>query len=218
MGTATLILGESGTGKSTSLRNLNPADCLLVQTVRKPLPFKSTLWKLWDREKPETSVFISDKYSHIEGAIIKAHSYGKKIVIIDDFQYVMANEFMRRSDEKSFDKFTEIGSHAWNIIDKAINGTPDDLRIYFLSHTEETQTGKVKIKTIGKMLDEKITIEGMFTIVLRTIVKDDNYLFSTRNNGYDTVKSPMGMFDKHEIENDLAVIDETICHYYEINK
>ncbi|MBD2815961.1 AAA family ATPase [Xenorhabdus sp. Flor] len=214
MGTVTLILGESGTGKSTSLRNLKPEETLLIQTIRKPLPFRSTAWKPWNKSDTKTSVFVSDNWQHIIKAIELAANYGKKIVVIDDFQYLMANEFMRRSEEKSFDKFTEIGSHTWNVINTAISKTPDDLRIYFLSHTEETQVGKVKMKTIGKMLDEKITVEGMFTIVLKTLVRDGQYLFTTQNNGFDTVKSPMGLFDSLEIENDLNVVDNAICEYY----
>ena len=216
MGTATLILGESGTGKSASLRDLNPDDCLLIQTIRKPLPFKTKGWKKWNKADPKTSVFATDNWEAIIQAIKSAPTYGKSVVVIDDFQYVMGNEFMRRSDEKSFDKFTEIGSHAWQIIDAAIKSTPDELRVYFLSHTEETQSGRVKIKTIGKMLDEKITIEGMFTIVLRTLIRDGQYFFTTKNNGFDTVKSPMGMFETHEIENNLSFVDSVICDYYEI--
>jgi predicted ATP-dependent serine protease len=214
MGTATLILGESGTGKSTSLRNLKPEETLLIQTVRKPLPFRSAAWKQWDKANTKTSIYVSDSWQHIIKAIESASTYGKKIVVVDDFQYLMANEFMRRSEEKSFDKFTEIGSHAWNVINTAISKTPDDLRVYFLSHTEETQIGKVKMKTIGKMLDEKITVEGMFTIVLKTLVKDGQYFFTTQNSGFDTVKSPMGLFDSLEIENDLDAVDNTICEYY----
>ncbi|WP_339057361.1 ATP-binding protein [Candidatus Regiella endosymbiont of Tuberolachnus salignus] len=218
MGTATLILGESGTGKSTSLRALNPKECLLIQTINKPLPFRSTGWQRWDKNVPETALYVTDQWQAIILAIKNASLYGKKIVIIDDFQYVMANEFMRRSHEKSFDKFTEIGHHAWSIIDNAIKETPADLRLYFLSHTEETTSGKTKIKTIGKMLDEKITLEGLFTLVLRTLVQDGNYLFTTQNSGADTVKSPINMFDSHEIDNDLAKVDATVCHYYNLDK
>lgn len=213
MGTATLILGDSGTGKSTSLRNLNPEEVILVKAVGKPLPFKSRDWTLWDAAQKKGTVVNTDKWEFIVGVIKKAREYGKRIVIIDDFQYVMSNEFMRRSDEKSFDKFTEIGRHAWEVI-KAAQDAPDDLRVYFLAHTEETAMGRVKMKTIGKMLDEKITVEGMFTIVLRTLTRDDQFFFTTKNNGADTVKSPMGMFDANEINNDLAFVDATICDYW----
>lgn len=213
MGTATLILGESGTGKSASLLNVDPKDTILVKSVGKPLPFKSSEWKPWDSNAKQGSVVVSDDWSFIAGVIKRARAYGKHIVIIDDFQYVMSNEFMRRSEEKSFDKFTEIGRHAWDVI-RAAQNAPDDLRVYFMAHTEETQMGRVKMKTIGKMLDEKITVEGMFTIVLRTHTRDGQYLFTTKNNGSDTVKSPMGMFEENEIENDLAAVDATICEYW----
>lgn len=216
MGTATLILGESGTGKSTSLRNIDPQQAILVKSVGKPLPFKSKGWLPWDSKAKTGSVVVSDDWSIIKAIINRAPTYGKNIVIIDDFQYVMSNEFMRRSEEKSFDKFTEIGRHAWEII-KAAQDAPDDLRVYFLAHTEETQMGRVKMKTIGKMLDEKVTVEGMFTIVLRTLTRDGKYQFTTQNNGADTVKSPMGMFYTAEIENDLAMVDAAICDYYGIN-
>ncbi|HGJ5858503.1 MAG TPA: ATP-binding protein [Arsenophonus nasoniae] len=218
MAIATLILGESGTGKSASLRFLNPEETLLIQALKKPLPFKSIQWRNWDQKDDTTSIFVSDCWQYIMKAIEKASSYRKKIVVIDDFQYLMANEFMRRSDEKSFDKFTEIGAHAWNVINAAVELSADVLRIYFLSHTEETPLGKIKMKTIGKMLDEKITVEGMFTIVLKTVVKDGQYLFSTQNSGYDTVKSPMGMFETPEIENDINAVDTAICDYYSLKK
>lgn len=216
MGTATLILGESGTGKSTSLRNINPADAILIKPVGKPLPFKSKDWTPWNAKEKHGVVVSSDKWDVIVKVIQNAANYGKRIVIIDDFQYVMSNEFMRRSEEKSFDKFTEIGRHAWEVI-KAAQDAPDDLRVYFLAHTEETQMGRTKMKTIGKMLDEKITVEGMFTIVLRTLTRDEQFFFTTKNNGSDTVKSPMGMFETNEIDNDLAFVDSTICDYWGLN-
>lgn len=213
MGTATLILGESGTGKSTSLRNLRPDEVILVKPVGKPLPFKSLDWTPWDAKNKQGVVVSSDRWDVIVKVIQNAANYGKRIVVIDDFQYVMSNEFMRRSEEKSFDKFTEIGRHAWEVI-KAAQDAPDDLRVYFLAHTEETQMGRTKMKTIGKMLDEKITVEGMFTIVLRTLTRDEQFFFTTKNNGSDTVKSPMGMFETNEIDNDLAFVDATICDYW----
>ncbi|CNH34139.1 AAA family ATPase [Yersinia pekkanenii] len=216
MGTATLILGESGTGKSTSLRNLNPDDCLLIQVVRKRLPFKSNNWQPWDATKKTGSIIATHDWSLIREVINRATKYGKKIVIIDDFQYVMCTEFMETVNDKGFDKFAKMGLHMWEII-KAAQDAPDDLRIYFMAHTEETNLGRVKMKTIGKMLDEKVTVEGMFTIVLRTTVHDGQYFFTTQNNGYDTVKSPMGLFETNEIENDLLTVDRDICDYYGIN-
>lgn len=210
MSTSIFILGQSGSGKSTSLRNLDPKRVLLIQSIRKPLPFRSANWQYITAENPNGSILVSDDPQEIANHI----TYAKRpIIIIDDFQYVMANEFMRRSAERGFDKFTEIGVNAWNIITAANNAHPRK-RIYILSHTEEDQLGKTKIKTIGKMLDEKITLEGMVTICLQTAVVNSQYIFTTQNNGNNTVKSPMGMFSTDHIENDLNVVDQAICDYY----
>jgi hypothetical protein len=212
MSIATLILGESGTGKTTSLRNLDPSRTLLIQSIRKPLPFKASGWKTRLSLKAEGNVIQTDTPETIE-KILRQSPH--EIVVLDDFQYVMANEFMRRSDERGFDKFTEIGRHAWDILNAAAS-LADHRRVYILSHTESDPNGKTKIKTIGKMLDEKITIEGMVTIVLRTHVSDGRFMFSTQNNGSDTTKSPMGMFADQLIDNDLKAVDDAICAYYEI--
>jgi hypothetical protein len=158
---------------------------------------------------------VTDVWQKVIGRCVQATKHDRKIIIIDDFQYILANEFMRRSEEKGFDKFTEIGKHTWNIFNSLLH-LPEDVRIYILSHTEETDAGQIKMKTIGKMLDEKITLEGMVTIVLRVVVQDGQHLFSTRNNGSDTTKAPMGMFEDPMVENDLAAVDAAICDYYDI--
>ena len=141
----------------------------------------------------------------------------RPIVVLDDFQYVLANEYMRRSDERGFDKFTEIGRHAWDLLNAASN-LMDHRRVYIIAHTDSDDSGRTRMKTIGKLLNEKITPEGMVTIVLRTAVRDGTYLFATQNSGRTMVtmptKSPMGMFDEQFIENDLAAVDAAICHYY----
>lgn len=208
MSIATLILGQSGTGKTTSLRNLDPNDVLLIQAVRKPLPFRSKEWKQLTSEGG--SIYVCDNAAQICKVMEKTT---RKIIIIDDNQYIMANEFMRRSAEKSFDKFTEIGRNMWDIFNKA-SALPDDVRVYILSHIDETEMGKTKIKTIGKLLDEKITLEGMVTICLQTQVVNDNYIFMTKNNGHNTVKSPIGLFESEHIENDLKAVDDAIVDYY----
>ena len=204
MSISTLILGESGTGKSTSLRNIDPSQLALIQVIKKPLPFRSSV-----------KSFVTDNWEKIISSMKLAAEKGRKIIVIDDFQYVMANEFMRRSTEIGFTKFTEIGNHAWEIFTAAGN-LADDVRVYILSHVEETNSGTIKMKTIGKMLDEKVTVEGMFSIVLRTGVSDGQHFFRTKNNGGDTVKSPMGMFETDTIDNDLAFVDQKICEYYGI--
>ena len=214
MSVSVLILGESGTGKSASLRNMDPARTLLIQAIRKPLPFRSSDWKQVIPGTQAGNVFVTDQFDMIMNIMRKTQ---REIIVIDDFQYVLANEFMRRSQETGFGKFTEIGRHAWEILSLAAQ-LPDNKRVYILSHTESDQFGNTKIKTIGRMLDEKITVEGMFTIVLRTLVQDQQYRFSTQNNGADTVKSPMGMFSENLVENDLEAIDSAVCEYYGITK
>lgn len=205
MATVTLILGKSGSGKSTSMRNMASAETALIQVIKKPLPFKgATQWK----------PYVTDDW----GKIIHAcKQTARKVVVIDDYQYVLANEFMRRSQEKGFEKFNDIGRHTWDVFD-ALLKLPDDVRVYILSHTEESEAGQIKMKTIGKMLDDKITLEGMVTICLRAVVQDGRHFFATRNNGSDTTKAPMGMFDDDLIDNDLAAVDAAICDYYQISQ
>lgn len=215
MSIATLIMGESGTGKSTSLRNFGPEQVLLIQAVKKPLPFRSAGWKPATAEGG--SVFVTDNSKWIVKAMQKTK---KPIIVIDDFQYVMANEFMRRvTDQESgngaFAKYNEIARSAWDVFQMA-SGLPDDKRVYILSHTSTDDAGKTKIKTIGKLLDEKIVLEGLVTIVLRTLRINDSYIFATQNSGSDTTKSPLGLFDDEHIENDLAAVDKAICDYYGI--
>lgn len=203
MGIPVLILGESGSGKSASLRNFKPDEIGLINVNGKPLPFKNDLKSI-----------NTDNYAKIEKALQKAEV---KTLVIDDSQYLMANEFMRTAKVTGFQKFTDIGLNFWNLI-KAVSALPDDKIVYFLHHIETTDTGRQKIKTIGKLLDEKITLEGMFTIVLKTSVHDGQYRFSTQNNGFDTVKTPIGMFDGEEIDNDLKAVDVAIRNYYKIGE
>ena len=198
-----LILGESGTGKSTSMRNLDPNTTAIIQVVKKSLPFKFKSFK----------TVASDDYDVIKRALKKIEN-NKEIstIIIDDAQYLMANQFMRRCKEKGYDKFSEIGNSFWDLLNY-ITDLRDDLNVYVMQHTEESEN-KIKAKTIGKMLDNVITLEGLFTIVLRTSVEDGKYFFSTQNNGYDTVKSPMGMFESTMIENDLKIVNDKIKEFY----
>ena len=201
MAIVTFILGHSGSGKSYAMRNLDAKKTALYNVIGKPLPFRGKF--------PGLS---TDNAMEIIRTLPSSKS---PIVVIDDFQYIMANEFMRRSHEKGFDKFTDIGRNAWEILNTAANLAPDR-RVYILSHTQEDETGRTKIKTIGKLLDEKITPEGMVTIVLKAIVQDGKHYFTTQNSGMDTVKSPEGMFEQTLIDNDLAAVDKSICDYYGI--
>jgi len=217
MSIATLILGESGTGKSASLRNLDPSDTLLIQAVKKPLPFKSTNWKCATKEHPEGAIFVTDKSDLIVAAMNRTK---KNVIVIDDFQYTMSNEFMRRVLDKetgnaAFAKYNEIARSAWDILNAASN-LPENKRVYILSHTQTDESGHTKIKTIGKLLDEKITIEGLVTIVMRTHCINERNVFSTKNSGNDTVKCPMGLFDETHIDNDLSLVDAAIFEYYNL--
>lgn len=215
MSIATLILGESGTGKTTSLRNLDPAHTLLIQAIPKPLPFRKGDWKVLD--KSGGNILVSDQSAFIVNAMKKTT---RDVIVIDDFQYTMANEFMRRVTDKetgnaAFAKYNEIARSAWDILNAA-SSLPYNKRVYILSHTQTDESGRIKIKTIGKLLDEKITIEGLVSIVLRTSVINGNYLFSTKNSGHDTTKSPIGLFDEEHIENDLSAVDAAIYNYYQL--
>lgn len=203
MAIVVMILGESGTGKSASLRKFKPEDIAIVNVIGKPLPFRSKGFE----------VRSTDSYSAIKAYLRKSD---KKSIVIDDAQYLMANEFMRRAKEKGYEKFTEIGQNFWDFINFC-RDLPEDRIVYFLQHVETSQDGNtIKAKTIGKMLDEKVTLEGMFSIVLRTRVDEDGYWFSTQNNGSDTVKSPVGMFEDALIPNDLKNVDDCIRNYYDL--
>ena len=218
MSIATLVLGQSGTGKSASLRNLDPADTLLIQAVQKPLPFRANTWSYFNKDtNPSGNIFVTDQSAQI----VKLMKGTKRsVIVLDDFQYILANEFMRRVLDKetgnaAFAKYNEIARSAWDIL-MAAGQQDDNKRIYILGHTQEDDAGRIKAKTIGKLLDEKITIEGLLTIVLRTAVINEQHLFSTQNNGSDTVKSPMGLFEDPHIPNDLKAVDDAICSYYGI--
>ena len=217
MSIATMILGQSGTGKTASLRNLKPADTLLIQAVKKPLPFRSKEWRPCTKADPAGSILITDQSATIVGAMQRTK---KPVIVIDDFQYILANEFMRRvldqeTGNAAFAKYNEIARHAWDIL-MAAGKLSDEVRVYILAHTQTDDAGHVKAKTIGKLLDEKITLEGLLTIVLRTAVVNGNYVFSTQNSGLDTVKSPIGMFETDHIDNDLAAVDAAITDYYQL--
>ena len=205
MAVLAFILGTSGTGKSYSMRNFEPEELAVINVQGKILPFKGS---------GKIKQISTDDSDEIVSAI-ESLSKSYKVIVIDDFQYVMSNEFMRRAMERGYDKFTEIARHAWDIAN-TVRTLPDDVIVYIMCHTDIDPDGREKIKTIGRLLDEKIVLEGMSTIVLKTVVSDGKYGFVTQNNGKDTVKSPFGMFPANVIDNDLKYVDEKIRNYYEI--
>ena len=204
MGINILIMGESGSGKSTSIRNLKNAG--VINVYGKPLPFKNVNAGL--KIINETNC----------DAIAKIIDTAKtNVIVIDDFQGVLVTQFMDRAKELGFQKFTDMALGYYNVI-KKVQKLPNNKRVYFLSQTDVDQKGYEKVKTIGKLLDEKITVEGLFTIVLKTCIHNETYCFQTHNSGSDTVKSPIGMFDDYFIANDIAEIDKIICNYYDIKQ
>ncbi len=225
MATSILIIGESGSGKSTAGRNLDPKETFWINVANKPLPFKG--WKgkypLFDSKNKEGHISSVDKPHQILNVLqyINDSREDIKNIIIDDWQYMSAFEFFDRADERGYDKFTDIGKWLTAVAKKPIE-MRDDIKVFFLTHAEEAydQTGKrkTKAKTIGKMVDEKLTLEGLFSIVLFAKVKrtDDgtlDYVFETVNNGNNTCKTPMGMFETETIPNDLNLVKEAIENY-----
>lgn len=208
MGKLVYIMGKSGTGKSRSMKNI-PADQFgLINLEGKDLPF--------GKGAPAFGVerVVTDDAEEIVD-LIKDFARKYKIVVVDDFQTLMTNEFMRRSKEKGYDKFTDIGKHAWEVAEAA-KAVPDEVIIYVLCHTEENDNGSEKIKTVGKLVDDKVVLESKSTIVLKTGVEDGKYFFCTQNNGKDTVKSPEGLFPTYAIQNDLKYVDDAIRNYYDL--
>jgi len=211
MSVAVMILGESGSGKSTSLRNFDPSKTLLIQCIKKPLPFKSKGWALRTKDNGG-NVYQSYDPAAIEKAM-RASTH--EVVIIDDYQAVLINELLSRSAERGYEKFTDIAKSAWNIFNAA-GSLAAHRRVYLIAHTQTDDMGQIRMKTVGKMVDSMIVPEGYFTIVLRTEVINGNYIFHTQTTGKDCCKSPIGMFDGQHIENDLAVVDAAITSFYEI--
>ena len=202
MGIPVLILGESGSGKSCSLRNFEPEEIGIFNVAGKPLPFKKQLKKV-----------NNPKYMDI----LKGLTNPKlKTYVIDDSQYLMAFEMFDRAKEIGYNKFTDVALNFRNLVDFIIRCTPDDVIVYFLHHTETTDTGKVKAKTSGKMLDNQLTLEGLFSIVLLCKTDGQEHFFETQSDGYSTCKSPLDMFD-FKIDNDLKMVDTKIREYYELN-
>lgn len=202
MGIPVLILGESGSGKSASLRNFEPADVSIFNVAAKPLPFRKKL--------PMKS---TADYGTIQQGIQASQ---KKAFVIDDSQYLLCFESFAKAKETGYGKYTDMALHFYNLVQFVIRQTPPDVIVYFLHHTEtDGNTGKVKAKTMGKMLDNQLTLEGLFSIVLMAYTDGKKHVFVTQSDGMTTCKSPMDMFQA-EIDNDLKAVDQAIRTYYEI--
>lgn len=201
MGLPVLILGESGSGKSASLRNFEPEEISIFNVAGKPLPFRKKL--------PKATV---NDYASIMSGMAKS---AKNSFAIDDSQYLLCFEMFERAKETGYSKFTDFALNFYNLIQFVIKRLPENKIVYFLHHTETDANGRLKAKTIGKMLDEKLTVEGLFSIVLLCRTDGQRHYFETQSDGYTTAKSPMEMFDR-EIDNDLKLVDARIREYIEI--
>jgi hypothetical protein len=225
MAQGVLIIAESGSGKSTSIESLDPKETFIINVANKPLPFKG--WKkkytIWSKDNPTGNMYDKATPENIE-ACIKYVSEKRpeiKTIVVDDFQYMSSFEFFDKADEKGYEKFTKIGAHLARVA-RMPKDMRADLTIFFLTHAEESTDmegkRKFKAKTIGKMVDEKLTLEGLFSIVLFGKVKKDKegnirYVFETQTTGENTCKSPRGMFPTFEISNDLKVVIDAITEY-----
>lgn len=221
MGIPVLILGESGSGKTYSIKNLNPEAVGIFLCEKSRLPFRKqfTVYRVRNKQMEDENRKIRTvrQSAIIQGALLHPKD-PKKIYIIDDSQYLMANEFFDRAQEVGYQKFVDIGKNFRDLVHLVNNDLPDDVIVYFLHHPEtDANTGKIKAKTIGRMLDEKLTLEGCFDIVLRCRTDGTTHWFDTQSDGTDTAKSPEDMFPPR-IPNDLEQVDRSIREYYGINE
>ena len=205
MGECVFVYGKSGSGKSRSLINFGEDEIFLINTIGKRLPFRSKF-------KYEIK---TDDFGKIVNGLRKMPT---KTAVIDDSGYLMTNAFMRghsapKSGSSTFDLYNDIADSFWSLITVIKNELPDDVIVYMIMHEDTTDYGETKLRTIGKLLSEKVCIEGMSTVVLRCIVRDGKHLFLTQSDGSDISKSPEGMFEL-EIENDLKFVDDSIRSYW----
>lgn len=207
MGIPVLVLGRSGTGKTTALRNFKNGEIGHINVLGKTLPFKA-----------DFKSFVTDDYTEIKKALMSSKV---DTVIIDDAGYLITNQFMRGhgsglKGNAVFELYNDIADNFWDLIRFVQVQLPEEKVVYFLMHEDKNEMGDVKPKTIGKMLDDKVCVEGLFTIVLRTMKKDGKYVIRTTSDGYDVTKAPIDMFEGEEIENDLKKINEIIFEYYNL--
>lgn len=202
MASIVMVIGQSGTGKSTSLRNFKKGEASVINVSKKPMPFPC-----------ELAVANVGNYKTIKELMLKTTS---PAIIVDDCTYLIVNEYMSQADIKGYDKYTNMAKNFWEFMNFCINELPDEKIVYFLGHSEKGEDGREHFKTVGKMLDNTVVCEGYCSVVLKTVVEDGHYFFATHNNGYDTVKSPFGMFTDDRIENDLKAVDQRLREYFKI--
>ena len=207
MGVPVLIIGKSGQGKSTSLINFEENEIALINVSKKPLPFR----------KKFKSTRDTDNYEEIKGLLSQTV---KNSIVIDDASYLITNMFMNKHSSAGagnavFAMYNNLGDEFWRLIEHIKTLEPNKV-VYVIMHEERSEFGEIKPKTIGKLLDEKVCIEGMFTIVLRCMADKGRHFFRTQTDGMDVAKSPYGMFEQYEIANDLKLVDQTIRAYWGI--
>lgn len=201
MGIPVLILGESGSGKSTSMRNLDPEKVGIFNVAGKPLPFRKPM-----------KIVNNATYGVIQKALLKP---SLKTYIIDDSQYLMAFEEFDHAKEVGYTKFTEMALNFSNLVRNCNSKLPPDVIVYFLHHTDTNDSGKIRAKTCGKMINSKLTLEGLFSIVLLCEASSEGHHFITQSDGFTTAKSPIEMFAP-VIDNDLAAVDAAIREYWNL--
>lgn len=197
-----LLIGKSGSGKSTSLRNFKKDEVAVINVLGKPLPFRSDI-----------KAVKLDDYDNILNQIKMTK---KDVIVIDDANYLITNEFMEKSSIRGYDKYNEIANHFFELIN-GIKNIEGGKTVYLIMHEDTDEEGNVKPKTIGKLLDDKVNIQGMFTICIRAMYENGKYVFRLKTNGQDCVKTPFGMFDTDEMENDLKAFDNVVREYYDLN-
>lgn len=203
MGIPVLLIGQSGSGKSCSMRNLDRKHTIVFNVAGKPLPF---------RGKFDMMVTISDP----DAIMDSLRRNTTNCYVIDDSQYLMSFKLIDKINENGYGKYTEIAKDFKKLIDTIVNDTTPETIVYFLHHPEVTDTGFVKAKTTGKMIDNWLTLEGLFSIVLMTYVSERKHEFITQSDGTNTCKSPIDMFPDR-MENDLKLVDDAIRSYYELD-
>lgn len=209
MGIAAFIIGKSGSGKSASLRNFKDKEVGIINVLGKPLPFKNNI-----------NMFQTDNYAMIKDLLKRAET---KTLIIDDAGYLMTNHFMAGhsttgAGKEIFTFYNQLADDFFHLIKFITEDLENDKTVYIMMHEDKDEDGDIKPKTLGKLLNGTVCLEGMCTMVLRSMFNDGVYQFSTQTNGQDTVKSPMGMFDSQYIDNDLKMVDNTVRKYYNIEK